>query len=292
MEAEQFVLVRNDYTGETELCAISEQDELPPVDDLIGSSVIVETRYGDDICRVLGPVSPSNSTSWKERRQVIRRATEKDHAREEEHRGEARRALEICRERIEYHGLKMQLVGAHFLYDGSKLLFFFTAENRVDFRGLVKDLVSHFRTRIELRQIGVREEARMSGGIGVCGRALCCSAVSDKLEPVSIKMAKAQNLSLNSMKISGPCGRLLCCLAYEHKFYEEARRHNPTIGCSVMCEGSSCRVVDVNYLSKKVYLSGDDGRYLGVSMEQCRKENGRWNLDLTPVDPGIEDDRG
>ncbi|MFW6250475.1 MAG: PSP1 domain-containing protein [Alkalispirochaetaceae bacterium] len=292
MESERFVLVRNDYTGETELCVVTDQEELPPADDLIGSSVIVETRYGDDICRVLGPVSPNNSASWKERRQIIRRATEKDHAREEEHRREARRALEICRERIEYHGLKMQLVGAHFLYDGSKLLFFFTAENRVDFRALVKDLVSNFRTRIELRQIGVREEARMSGGIGVCGRALCCSSVSDKLEPVSIKMAKAQNLSLNSMKISGPCGRLLCCLAYEHRFYEEARRHNPTIGCSVLCEGASCRVVDVNYLSKRLYLSGDDGRYLGVPMEQCRKENGRWALDLRPVDPDIEDDRG
>lgn len=292
MEGELFVLVRNDYTGETELCTLSEQDELPPIDDLIGTSVIVETRYGDDLCRVLGPVSSKNGSAWKDRREIIRRATEKDLAKAEEYQGEARRAMEICRERIEYHGLKMQLVGSHFLYDGSKLLFFFTAENRVDFRALVKDLVSHFRTRIELRQIGVREEARMSGGIGVCGRTLCCAAVSDKLEPVSIKMAKAQNLSLNSMKISGPCGRLLCCLAYEHKFYEEARRHNPTIGCSVMCEGASCRVVDVNYLSKKVYLSGDDGRYMGVSMEQCRKENGRWEADVRPPDPDIEDDRG
>ena len=291
MEGEQFVLVRNDYTGESELCRVSEQQELPAVDDLIGSSVIVETRYGDDLCRVLGPVSHRNSSSWKEKRQVVRVATEKDVARAEEQSAEARRAIEICRERIGFHGLKMQLVGAHFLYDGSKLLFFFTAENRVDFRSLVKDLVSHFRTRIELRQIGVREEARMSGGIGVCGRELCCAAVSDKLEPVSIKMAKAQNLSLNSMKISGPCGRLLCCLAYEHRFYDEARRNNPTVGCHMMCEESSCRVVDVNYLSRRVYLSGDDGRYVGVSLDDVRKDNGKWKVEFTPVDPDTVDDR-
>mgnify|MGYP006272325159 CR=1 FL=1 len=281
MDGERYLLVRNDYTGETELCLISEEQELPSIDDLIGSSVIAETRYGDDLCRVLGPVSPRNSAYWKERRQIVRVATEKDLSRSREQRAEADRAVEICRERIEFHGLKMQLVGAHFLHDGSKLLFFFTAESRVDFRSLVKDLVSHFRTRIELRQIGVREEARMSGGIGVCGRELCCGALSDKLEPVSIKMAKTQNLSLNSMKISGPCGRLLCCLAYEHRFYEEARRENPTIGCSVMCEGGSCRVVDVNYLSRKVYLSGEDGRYLGASMEYLRRQNGKWELELT-----------
>lgn len=291
MDGEQYVLVRNDYTGETELCTTGGQQDLPAVDDLIGNEVIAETRYGDDLCRVLGPVSPTNSSSWKEKRQIIRAATEKDLNRSREQRAEAHRAVEICKERISYHGLKMQLVGAHFLHDGSKLLFFFTAENRVDFRALVKDLVSHFRTRIELRQIGVREEARMSGGIGVCGRELCCSALSDRLEPVSIKMAKAQNLSLNSMKISGPCGRLLCCLAYEHRFYDEARRQNPTIGCSVMCEGSTCRVVDVNYLSRKVYLSGEDGRYLGASIDQCSRRNGKWELDLTPVVPDTEVDR-
>lgn len=291
MDSEQFLLVRNDYTGETELCVVGQQDMLPPPDDLIGGSVIVETRYGDDLCRVLGHVSSENASSWKERRQIIRVATDKDLSRSEEQQAEARRALSICKERIEFHNLKMQLVGAHFLYDGSKLLFFFTAENRVDFRNLVKDLVSHFRTRIELRQIGVREEARMSGGIGVCGRTLCCAAISDKLEPVSIKMAKAQNLSLNSMKISGPCGRLLCCLAYEHRFYDEARKQNPTIGCQMMCEGSACRVVDVNYLSRKAYLSGEDGRYVGVSLDNCRRLNGKWEVEVTPPAPDTEDDR-
>lgn len=291
MDGERFVLVRNDETLETELCVLSGQEELPPIDDLIGTEVIAETRYGDDLCRVLGPVSAANAGKWKERRSIIRRSSDRDALRRQELLGEAGRALEICKERIGYHGLKMQLVGAHFLYDGSKLLFFFTAENRVDFRALVKDLVSHFRTRIELRQIGVREEARMSGGMGVCGRTLCCAAVSDRLEPVSIKMAKSQNLSLNSMKISGPCGRLLCCLAYEHRFYDEARRENPTIGCNMVCQGSSCRVVEVNYLSRKVYLSAEEGGYLTVPMDDCRKSDGRWEV-LTPVDPDTGDGRG
>ena len=140
------------------------------------------------------------------------------------------RAFALCREKIEARGLEMKLVSAHYLLDEQKILFFFTAENRVDFRELVKDLVSVFKMRIELRQIGVRDEARVVGGLGICGRALCCNAITDKLRPVSIKMAKEQNLTLNSMKISGPCGRLLCCLSYEFDVYREARQTLPVHG--------------------------------------------------------------
>ncbi|MFW6329543.1 MAG: PSP1 domain-containing protein [Alkalispirochaetaceae bacterium] len=278
MDGERLVLVRNDEIRETELCVIRGEDELAPTDDLIGTYVIAETRYGDDICRVLGPVSAGNAGGWEEKRRILRPAVERDLGRREAFRREANRAMDICRDRVVYHGLRMQLVRAHFLYDGLKLLFFFTAENRVDFRALVKDLVSHFRTRIELRQIGVREEARMSGGMGVCGRSLCCNAVSDRLEPVSIKMAKSQNLSLNSMKISGPCGRLLCCLAYEYRFYEDARRQHPTVGCTMRCDGSSCKVVDVNYLSRKVYLSGEEGGYVTVPLDQVTRRDGSWEV--------------
>ncbi|WP_461248179.1 regulatory iron-sulfur-containing complex subunit RicT, partial [Treponema sp. R6D11] len=138
--------------------------------------------------------------------------------------------FDICFKKIENHKLEMKLVLVHYLLEEPKILFFFTADNRVDFRELVKDLVSVFKMRIELRQIGVRDEARVLGGLGVCGRGYCCHCVSDKLKPVSIKMAKDQKLSLNSVKISGPCGRLMCCLFYEYSFYSEQQRALPQEG--------------------------------------------------------------
>jgi cell fate regulator YaaT (PSP1 superfamily) len=148
----------------------------------------------------------------------------------------------------------------------------------VDFRDLVKDLVGVFKSRIELRQIGVRDEARVVGGLGVCGRCYCCHAVSDKLKPVSIKMAKDQNLSLNSMKISGPCGRLLCCLAYEHLFYSEQRRLIPNEGCKLSWDGSVWRVAEVNVVMGLLKLADEDGRTAQLPLSAFEKVDGRWSI--------------
>jgi cell fate regulator YaaT (PSP1 superfamily) len=148
----------------------------------------------------------------------------------------------------------------------------------VDFRELVKDLVSVFKMRIELRQIGVRDEARVTGGCGVCGRVLCCHGISDRLNPVSIKMAKDQNLSLNSLKISGPCGRLLCCLSYEHQFYKDARRELPQEGVKFIYDGALFKVVEVNALTGTVKMAGEDGRVLDMKAGRFKYEEGRWKV--------------
>ena len=176
----------------------------------------------------------------------------------------------------------MKLVHVHYLLEEPKILFFFTAESRVDFRELVKDLVGIFKTRIELRQIGVRDESRVLGGLGVCGRAYCCHAVSDNLKPVSIKMAKDQNLSLNSMKISGSCGRLLCCLAYEHLFYSEQRRLIPSEGTKINWDGTMWKVTEVNVVMGKVKLNTDEGRMVQVPSTAFEKADGRWAINITP----------
>jgi cell fate regulator YaaT (PSP1 superfamily) len=164
------------------------------------------------------------------------------------------------------------------LLDELKILFFFTAENRVDFRELVKDLVSIFKVRIELRQVGIRDEARMTGGIASCGRQFCCHAISDKLKPVAIKMAKEQGLSLNSMKISGPCGRLLCCLAYEQNFYTEQHRYMPAEGTKIMSGGSLWKVTAVNPLIGKITLIAEDGRQILLPTAKFEKVENRWKI--------------
>jgi cell fate regulator YaaT (PSP1 superfamily) len=161
----------------------------------------------------------------------------------------------------------------------------------VDFRELVKDLVSIFKTRIELRQIGVRDEARVVGGLGVCGRCYCCHAVSDKLKPVSIKMAKDQNLSLNSMKISGPCGRLLCCRAYEHNFYSETRRQIPQEGARINYEDTAWRVMEVNIVMGQLKLSSEDGRILTVPAASFEKVEGHWRITKIPELAGEKTER-
>ncbi len=192
-------------------------------------------------------------------------------------------AICICREKIEKLGLNMKLVTAHFLLCEPKVLFFFTADERVDFRELVKELVSVFRMRIELRQIGVRDESRVLGGLAVCGRDFCCHCVSDKLNPVTIKMAKEQNLSLNSMKISGPCGRLLCCLSYEYDFYCEEKQAYPPEGSRIKLGGEIFRIQEVNILSHKMTLTGSEGRSYTVPREEVYfdTDTGHWEVDRT-----------
>jgi cell fate regulator YaaT (PSP1 superfamily) len=179
----------------------------------------------------------------------------------------------------------MKLVSLHYLLEDQKILFFFTAEIRVDFRELVKDLVNVFKTRIELRQIGVRDEARVVGGLGVCGRGYCCHAVSDKLRPVSIKMAKDQNLSLNSMKISGPCGRLLCCLSYEHGFYNEQRRLIPQEGVRVSHGDTVWKVTEVNVVTGRIKLGSEDGRIIAVPASAFERVDNRWRFRPDAANP-------
>lgn len=190
-------------------------------------------------------------------------------------------AMKICREKIAYHKLDMKLVTAHFLLGEPKVIFFFTADVRVDFRALVKDLVSVFRIRIELRQIGVRDESRVLGGLAVCGRDYCCHAIGGKMNPVSIKMAKEQNLSLNSMKISGPCGRLLCCLAYEYDFYLEEKANYPPAGSRLKFDNELMKIQEVNILSRTITLSGSGGRQVTIDGRACffNSESGFWEVD-------------
>ena len=189
-------------------------------------------------------------------------------------------AIKICREKIAKHNLDMKLVTSHFLLCEPKVLFFFTAEDRVDFRDLVKDLVSVFRMRIELRQIGVRDESRVLGGLAVCGRDFCCHCVSDKLNPVTIKMAKEQNLSLNSMKISGPCGRLLCCLSYEYDFYVEEKQSYPQEGSRIKLGGELFKVTEINILSRKMTVCGSEGRMFQIPRSELHfnHEHSRWEV--------------
>jgi cell fate regulator YaaT (PSP1 superfamily) len=260
------------YSHETFL-AVYKGDPLIP-----GDMVVVPTRYGRDLAQVIGRISGNASFPSQEFAWIDRVAGDDDLIRSRNNREQEKEAFRICKEKIERHRLEMKLVSVHYLLEEPKILFFFTAENRVDFRELVKDLVGVFKTRIELRQIGVRDEARVVGGLGVCGRGYCCHMVSDKLKPVSIKMAKDQNLSLNSMKISGPCGRLLCCLSYEHGFYNEQRRLIPQEGVKVSCGDTVWKVMEINVVLGQLKLSAEDGRQLTVPAASFERVNNHWQI--------------
>jgi cell fate regulator YaaT (PSP1 superfamily) len=244
----------------------------------VGTMVIVPTRYGKDIAQIIGIIENRGTFTSGEVVRIDRIATPDDLAKTQQNAEKEKEAFSICREKIASHRLDMKLVSVHYLLEESKILFFFTAESRVDFRELVKDLVSIFKTRIELRQIGVRDESRIVGGLGVCGRGYCCHTVSDKLKPVSIKMAKDQNLSLNSMKISGPCGRLLCCLAYEYSFYNEARRQLPQEGCKLIWQDTNWKVTEVDPVGGKIKIVCEDGRQIYLPVSRFEKQDGRWRL--------------
>ena len=191
-------------------------------------------------------------------RAVIRIATAEDEKTVARNRAEEKRAYEVCLQKIADHNLDMQLVSAEYAFDGSKILFFFTADERVDFRELVKNLASVFHTRIELRQIGVRDKAKMVGGLGICGRPFCCASFLDDFQPVSIKMAKTQNLSLNPTKISGTCGRLMCCLKYEQEAYEDLLRHAPKVESFVDTPEGRGTVTEVDLLRQRVKVRMED----------------------------------
>ena len=219
-----------------------------------GDNVIVETARGVEFGRVVsGPKEVPDDEVIQPLKSVIRIATEQDHKTEEKNREKEKEAFKICLEKIRKHGLDMKLIDAEYTFDNNKVLFYFTADGRIDFRKLVKDLAAVFRTRIELRQIGVRDETKIRGGIGICGRPLCCSTYLSEFAAVSIKMAKEQNLSLNPSKISGVCGRLMCCLTNEEETYEELNSQLPSVGDTVTTsDGLTGTVHSLSVLRRQV----------------------------------------
>lgn len=223
-----------------------------------GEHVIVETARGIECGEVqAGNHEVLDAAVIQPLKPVQRRATAEDVARNEANRNKEKEAREICLERIRRHKLDMKLIDVEYTFDNSKILFYFTADGRVDFRDLVKDLASVFRTRIELRQIGVRDEAKMMGAIGTCGRELCCSTFLSEFHPVSIKMAKEQSLSLNPTKISGTCGRLMCCLKYENETYEYLHKRSPRVDAVVSTPQGQGTVLGVNLLRESVRVRLD-----------------------------------
>ena len=226
-----------------------------------GDAVIVETARGVEFGRVvLGPKEVEDSKVVQPLKDVIRVATKKDQEKEENNRKKEKEAYEICLKKIQKHDLDMKLIDAEYTFDNNKVLFYFTADGRIDFRELVKDLAAVFKTRIELRQIGVRDETKILGGIGICGRPLCCHTYLSEFVPVSIKMAKEQNLSLNPTKISGVCGRMMCCLKNEQETYEYLNKKLPGLGDRVVTpEGLKGEVQSVNVLRQLVKVLVDAG---------------------------------
>lgn len=220
----------------------------------VGNHVIVETARGVEFGRVvLGPKEVGEDEVVHPLKEVLRVATQADEDREQQNRLKEKDAFKICQKKIREHGLEMKLIDAEYTFDNNKVLFYFTADGRIDFRQLVKDLAAIFKTRIELRQIGVRDETKILGGIGICGRSLCCHTYLSEFAPVSIKMAKEQNLSLNQTKISGVCGRLMCCLKNEQETYEELNKKLPGIGDTVtLPDGIQGTVQNVNVLRQRV----------------------------------------
>ncbi|HCD81418.1 MAG TPA: stage 0 sporulation protein [Ruminococcaceae bacterium] len=226
----------------------------------IGDSVIVGTQNGNEF----GTVSEANHSVddgaiVKPLRKMLRKATERDFKRLEENKKKQTETFKLCEELIISHKLDMKLVEVEYSFDANKIVFFFTSDGRVDFRELVKDLAARLHTRIELRQIGVRDEARMLGGLGICGQPYCCKRFLNDFQPVSIKMAKEQGLSLNPTKISGSCGRLMCCLKYEQDAYEYLNSLTPAVGSTVKTADGLATVTDVNLITGNLFVKPIDG---------------------------------
>lgn len=232
-----------------------------------GDHVIVETargiEYGTVVC---SPKEVEDDKVFQPLKPVLRVANAKDDEQEAANKQKEKEAFKICLEKIRKHNLQMKLIDAEYTFDNNKVLFYFTADGRIDFRELVKDLAAVFKTRIELRQIGVRDESKMLGGIGICGQPFCCSRFLHNFQPVSIKMAKEQGLSLNPTKISGSCGRLMCCLAYEQPAYEYLSRTTPGLNSVVRTPDGDGTVVEVNLVAGK----------LRVRVEGQNEVMGRW----------------
>ena len=265
----------------------------------MGELVIVETARGLE----MGHVSIANTEVEDDKivaplKKIERRANEADLKRYKENLAKREDTMAVCQKKIEKHGLDMKLVDAEYTIDGSKVIFYFSADGRVDFRELVKDLASHFKMRIELRQIGVRDEAKMLGGIGICGRPLCCSRWLHDFQPVSIKMAKQQNLSLNPSKISGSCGRLMCCLNFENKTYQELKKGMPSEGDRIVTPDGPAKVISVDLFNGTAdcrlitrdketgedTLSSDTKKYFKSEIKKIEKSRKKHKDDLEVLD--------
>ena len=236
-----------------------------------GDYVVADTAKGLDLGEVVIGIREVEESANAPMRKIVRIATPQDIQHSTENREKEREAYQTCQKKIAEHQLDMKLVSVEYAFDNSKILFYFTANGRVDFRSLVKDLASVFKMRIELRQIGVRDEAKMLGGLGPCGRPICCGAFLDEFQPVSIKMAKEQNLSLNPTKISGVCGRLMCCLKYEQDHYEQTRKKMPKTGREVSTPAGTGIVSDLNILKETVSVritTGDSSEIKEFPLEE------------------------
>jgi cell fate regulator YaaT (PSP1 superfamily) len=241
----------------------------------LGDEVIVPTEKGIDYGTVVeAPRELPDDKKPEGLKRVVRRATDRD--RQQQQRNQARReeAYRKCEELIARHGLPMRLVDVDYVFDGNSITFYFTSEGRVDFRNLVRDLASSLRTRIELRQIGVRDEAKIVGGLGPCGRVLCCNLFLRQFDPVSIRMAKEQGLPLNPNKISGACGRLMCCLRFENESYRKFNRRAPGLGSEINLDGESYRVVALDAMHEKVVLQNELGDRVSVDVSDFGGEGG------------------
>ncbi len=234
-----------------------------------GDRVIVETDRGRALGSVVAkPVEIDIDAEKRELKNVLRLATDEDLQLAATNSAREETAFRYCRSKISERQMEMKLVKAEYLFDGSKIIFYFTADGRVDFRELVKDLAHHFHTRIEMRQIGVRDEAKLIGGIGICGQSLCCCTFLTEFSPVSVKMAKEQQLALNPNKISGQCGRLLCCLSYEYETYRTLRKGMPKCGHKMSVDGLNTQVSETDILGQKVCVRVEDGRCLKMSKDE------------------------
>jgi cell fate regulator YaaT (PSP1 superfamily) len=239
-----------------------------------GDYVIVESDRGLDYGQVLSgeEVVLDADMLQEPLRKILRIASKHDMDKIERNRQKAKEIIKTCNKKIEEHKLNMKLIDAELTFDNSKIIFYFTAEERIDFRELVKDLAKIFKARIELKQVGVRDEAKMFGGFGPCGRELCCARFLKDFEPVTIKMAKDQSLPLNPTKISGVCGRLMCCLSYEHKCYKELTRGLPKMGQKIKTKEGPGKVVDINYLRRTAVIELEGGRQLKMDYGKEEKK--------------------
>lgn len=261
-----------------------------PDDMAIGSGkyVIVQAERGEDIGLVRRVSCPREYESSDRPLKIIRLATKNDLERLKFNRQKEEESKGECLKFIEKHGLKMKLIDVEYQFDCNKITFYFTAEKRVDFRELVKDLAATLRTRIELRQIGVRDEAKRIGGYGICGKPQCCSSFLGEFKTISTQMARLQSLALNPQKISGNCGRLLCCLRYEQEFYESVQPDYPPIGSSCRFEGADCRVDKCNIYREQITLKFDDGIQRTISLDEYKRALKRGKFELTETVRPVE----
>jgi cell fate regulator YaaT (PSP1 superfamily) len=236
--------------------------------------VVVDTERGPEIGFVARmPLERDPKYFTKTLKKVLRLADQQDMEQGRHNLFREREAKKVCLDKIQEHKLPMKLIGVESFLDGSKIIFYFVSEGRVDFRALVKDLASAFKTRIEMRQVGVRNEAKMIGGLGTCGREFCCCAFLKEFEPVSVKMAKEQNLALNPQKISGACGRLMCCLAYEVDTYSELKKDLPKVGKRVITPQGAGKVMQQSIINQKLKVTLDDGKEVEVGFDEIREES-------------------